>query len=183
MDLSVIISITRKPGLFKVVGRSKNGLIAESLIDKKRIPVSASDKVSALSDISLFTYEEDLPLKEVLQKMHVHYNGKASEERLNDGDWMSSELRKVIADFDENRVYTSDLKKLFKWYNLLAGLGLIDDEKEEKKEVSGEDKPKKKKKAPAKSTVKPDGKAAKKAEGKSTKPKAVKKSADNRKAK
>lgn len=174
MDLSIIISITGKPGLFKVVGRSKNGLIAESLTDKKRIPVSASDKVSALSDISLFTYDEDMPLKEVLQKMHAHYGGKPVEDRLNDGDWMAEELRKVIANFDEGRVYTSDLKKLFKWYNLLTELGLIDDDKKEEAEESGDDKPKKEKKAPAKSAKKPDGNVAKKTEGKSTKAKSVK---------
>ena len=78
MDLSIIISISGKPGLYKVVGRSRNGLIAESLADQKRIPVRTADKVSALSDISIFTYEDDLPLKEVLVKLFDHFETKNS---------------------------------------------------------------------------------------------------------
>lgn len=135
MDLTIIISVAGRPGLFKVVGRSKNGLIAESLIDQKRIPVRSTDKVSALSDISIFTYSDDLPLKEVLQKMHIQYDGKPTADKLSDGDWMASELRKVLPEYDENRVYTSDLKKLFKWYNLLAELNLIDQESEKDEET------------------------------------------------
>jgi hypothetical protein len=144
MDLSIIISITGKPGLYKVVGRTKNGLIAESLTDKKRLPVSASDKVSALSDISLFTHEEDMPLKEVLLKMFAHYKGGHAEDKFNDGQWMAEELRKVVPNFDESRVYTSDLKKLFKWYNLLAELKLIDTEEEKSDKADPEEKEEKK---------------------------------------
>lgn len=128
MDLSIIISISGKPGLYKVVGRSRNGLIAESLTEQKRIPVLSTDKVSALSDISIFTYEEDLPLKDVLVKMYDHYEGKNVPDKLNDGDWLASELRTVLPEYDEERVYTSDLKKLFKWYNLLNDKQLIDKE-------------------------------------------------------
>lgn len=161
MDLTIIISIAGRPGLYKVVGRSKNGLIAESLIDQKRIPVRSTDKVSALSDISIFTYSDDLPLKEVLQKMHLHYKGKPTQDNLSDGDWMASELRKVLPEYDENRVYTSDLKKLFKWYNLLAELDLIDqeaddqeaeevkDDKEDIKEVEEKKEKKKETKKPS----------------------------------
>lgn len=136
MDLSIIISVSGKPGLYKVVGRSRNGLIAESLNDQKRIPVLSTDKVSALSDISIFTYEDDLPLKDVLVKMFDHYEGKNTPDKLNDGEWMASELRTVVPDYDEERVYTSDLKKLFKWYNLLNDKQLID--KEEAKEDATE---------------------------------------------
>ncbi len=160
MDLTIIVSIAGRPGLYKVVGRSKNGLIAESLIDQKRIPVRSTDKVSALSDISIFTYSDDLPLKEVLQKMHLHYEGKQTPDKLSDGDWMASELRKVLPEYDENRVYTSDLKKLFKWYNVLAELGLIDQENDDEESEEVEDKKEdvtevKVKKAKKKETKKP----------------------------
>lgn len=149
MDLSVIISISGKPGLYKVVGRSRNGLIAESLTEQKRIPVLSTDKVSALSDISIFTYEDDLPLKDVLVKMFDHYEGKNTPDKLNDGEWMASELRTVVPDYDEERVYTSDLKKLFKWYNLLNDKQLIDKEEavEDTSEAAAEKDEKAEKKA------------------------------------
>lgn len=147
MDLSIIISISGKPGLYKVVGQSRNGLIAESLTENKRIPVRSTDKVSALSDISIFTYEDDLPLADVFVKMHEHFNTENAPEQFNDGDWMAKELRAILPEYDEDRVYQSDLKKLFKWYNLLNGLSLIDDapadddkgEVEEQKEREAEE--------------------------------------------
>lgn len=176
MDLSIIISISGKPGLYKVVGRSRNGLIAESLLDQKRIPVRSTDKVSALSDISIFTYEDDLPLKEVLVKMHDHYEGKSTPDKLEDGKWMASELREIIPQYDEERVYSSDLKKLFKWYNLLNDKNLIDkedpaeeaeDEKVEEKPAASETKKDKgdegEKKKPAPKAKKPAAKKSTKA--------------------
>lgn len=129
MDLSIIISISGKPGLYKVVGRSKNGLVAESLVDDKRIPVRSTDKVSALSDISIFTYDEDLPLQDVLVRMSAHFGGKAAPEGIENK--LAETLREVLPEYDEQRVYASDLKKLFKWYSLLADKGLIDEEKNE----------------------------------------------------
>jgi hypothetical protein len=129
MDLSIIISISGKPGLYKVVGRSKNGLIAESLVDEKRIPVRSTDKVSALSDISIFTYEDDLPLQDVLVRMFSHFGGKAAPAEVENN--LAETLREVLPEYDEQRVYASDLKKLFKWYSLLADKGLIDEEKNE----------------------------------------------------
>lgn len=148
MDLSIIISISGKPGLYKVVGRSKNGLIAESLVDEKRIPVRSTDKVSALSDISIFTYEDDLPLQDVLVRMFAHFGGKAAPEGIENK--LAETLREVLPEYDEQRVYSSDLKKLFKWYSLLADKGLIDDEKNEEpaaaEEVVAESEPAKEKK-------------------------------------
>lgn len=141
MDLSIIISISGKPGLYKVIGRSRTGLISESLEDQKRIPVRSTDKVSALSDISIFTYSDDLPLKEVLIKLFDHFNGEKAPENYNDSEWMAESFRKVIPEFDEDRVYTSDLKKLFKWYNLLNSQNLIDKEEAPDKEEEEEQQP------------------------------------------
>lgn len=171
MDLTIIISVSGKPGLYKVVGQTRTGLIAQSLVDEKRIPVRSTDKVSALSDISIFTYEEDLPLAEVLQKMHLHYDGKNTPDQLNDGKWMGDELRSVIENYDEARVYTSDLKKLFKWYNLLNEQGLVDQEVEGEKEAEEEPTPAKEteEKKPAKAKAKPKAKKTDKAEPKAKK--------------
>lgn len=127
MDLSIIISVAGKPGLYKVVGRSKNGLIAESLTDSKRIPVRTNDKVSALSDISIFTTTDDVPLVDVFVKMWKHFEEKETPTSDHSPEWMSETLRAIVPDYDESRVYNSDLKKLFKWYNLLVAAGLIDD--------------------------------------------------------
>lgn len=155
MDLSIIISISGKPGLYKVVGQSRNGLIAESLLDQKRLPVRSTDKVSALSDISIFTYEDDLPLGDVFVKMHKFYDGKNTPDQTGDDKWLAEQLREILPEYDEDRVYSSDLKKLFKWYNLLNEKELIDqdepesDEKEDKVEAdensTAEDNPKPKK--------------------------------------
>jgi len=155
MDLSIIISISGKPGLYKVVGQSRNGLIAESLLDQKRLPVRSTDKVSALSDISIFTYEDDLPLGDVFVKMHEFYDGKNTPDQTGDDKWLAEQLREILPEYDEDRVYSSDLKKLFKWYNLLNEKELIDqdepesDEKEDKVEAdensTAEDNPKPKK--------------------------------------
>lgn len=162
MDLSIIISVSGKPGLYKVVGQSRNGLIAESLVDQKRIPVRSTDKVSALSDISIFTYEEDLPLAEVLQKMHLYYKGENTPDQLNDGKWMAGELRSVIENYDEDRVYTSDLKKLFKWYNLLNAQGLIDQETEGEGKAENEEKSSSKTEAVESESAEPKAKKAEK---------------------
>ncbi len=153
MSLEKIISITGKPGLYKMVSQIKNGLIVESLIDGKRMPVYASEKVSALSDISIYTYTDDIPLAEVYEKIAEKTNGKAAIDHKSDVKELRSFLEEVVEDFDQDRVYHSDLKKLFQWFNILAENKLIEPKKEEKKakKVDAEKAEKTpKKKAPAK---------------------------------
>ena len=147
MSLEKIISITGKPGLFKIVSQIKNGLIVESVTEGKRIPVYASEKVSALSDISIYTYTDDIPLKEVFEKISKKTAGKAAIDHKSSPDDLRSYLKEVIEDFDQDRVYHSDLKKLFQWFNILAENGLL---KEDKKEEKAE----KKTKAPVKTAAK-----------------------------
>jgi len=125
MDLTGIVSISGKPGLFKMVGQMKNGIIVESLDDGKRFPAHASHKVSALEDISIYGVEEDIPLSEIYDKLYELEGGQPSLESGASSDDMRTKLREVFADFDEDRVYVSDLKKLFKWYNLLLEKGLL----------------------------------------------------------
>jgi len=151
MDLESIISITGKPGLFKVISQIKNGLIVESLLDGKRMPVHASDKVSALSDISIYTYESDIPLSEIYDKMFEKTAGKAAIDHKAKPEELRGYFKEVIEDFDQERVYNSDLKKLFQWFNLLAENGLL------KKEKKGD-----KKKDAAKKETKPKKTATKK---------------------
>jgi len=145
MNLESIISITGKPGLFKVLSQVKNGLVVESIIDGKRIPVHSSDKVSALSDISIYTYESDVPLAEIYDKIFHKTSGKASIDHKSKPEALRTYLKDILEDFDQERVYNSDLKKLFQWFNLLAENNLLKpDEKEDRK---NDDSPKKEIKA------------------------------------
>jgi hypothetical protein len=181
MDLSGIISISGKPGLFKVVAQAKNNIIVESLLDGKRSPAYSTDRISALEDISIYTYEEDKPLAEVFQVIYEKEKGGkviSHKESLNK---LTKYLLEVLPNYDEDRVYSSDIKKLFQWYNILHKAGeLKAEEKEEekkapaKKEAKKDSEDKETKKAPAKKA------AAKKPADKKVAPKkktAAKKSA------
>jgi hypothetical protein len=140
MDLSGILAIAGYPGLFKMVGQMKSGLLVESLIDGKRMPAYATHKILALEDISIYTDEDDVPLADVFALLSEKNGGEASlDPKKSKVDELQNALAAALPNYDRERVYTSDLKKLFQWYNLLADKGLL---KEEKKEE--EEKPKKK---------------------------------------
>ena len=131
MDLSKIIAISGYPGLFKVVAQASNGIIVESLQDKKRMPAYSHYKISGLEDISIFTYGEDMPLKEVLRKIRDHEQGKPCIDPKSDGAALREYLEKILPDYDKERVHNSDIKKLFTWYNLLLSHDLLADAPEE----------------------------------------------------
>ncbi|MFA6200365.1 MAG: DUF5606 domain-containing protein [Bacteroidales bacterium] len=140
MDLSKILSISGKPGLFKLVSQTKNGALIESLIDGKRQPAFAKEKISSLEDISIFTTDEDLPLAKVFQEIYKKEDGKDCINGKLDNKQLVAYMREVLPNFDEERVYTSDMKKLFTWYNILNKNGLIDlNEKEESQENTTEE--------------------------------------------
>lgn len=164
MDLSGIISISGKPGLFRVIAQGKNSIIVESLIDKKRVPAYASDRISALEDISIYTYESDKPLKDVLTDIFTKQEGKEAPSHKEDVSVLQDYLQEILPDYDEDRVYPSDIKKLFQWYNLLLKADVLKPaEKKEAKEET-ESKPAKApkaegKKEPKKNTKSDDEKA------------------------
>lgn len=140
MDLSKILSISGKPGLYKLVSQTKNGALIESLIDGKRQPAFAKEKISSLEDISIFTTDEDVPLAKVFQEIFKKEDGKECINPKLDNKKLVAYMREVLPNFDEERVYTSDMKKLFTWYNLLIKNGLIDlKEKEETIEAISEE--------------------------------------------
>jgi hypothetical protein len=139
MDLSKILAISGKPGLYEVVSQSKTGLIVESLTDGKRIPVFASHQSSALEDISMFTYGDDVPLKEVFWKIHEKENGKPSIDPKSSADKLKEYFETILPDYDKERVYPSDIKKLLSWYNLLLDKGMITEpEQEESSEAAAD---------------------------------------------
>lgn len=140
MDLSKILSISGKPGLFKLVSQTKNGALIESLLDGKRQPAFAKEKISSLEDISIFTTDEDVPLAKVFQEIYKKEEGKDCINAKLDNKQLVAYMREVLPNFDEERVYPSDMKKLFTWYNILNKNGLIDlNEKEESQENTKEE--------------------------------------------
>lgn len=138
MDLNGIISISGMPGLYKVVGQTKNGFIAESLIDKKRIPAYSHYKVSSLEDISIFSTGDDVPLKDVLQKIADKENYGAAIDTKKADDELKKYFGEAFAEYDKDRVYISDIRKVINWYNLLQKNDLLKAKEEVKAE--GDDK-------------------------------------------
>jgi len=124
MNVEGIISVSGKPGLYKVLGQTKNGVIVESLIDGKKSPISSSSKLSALQDIAIYTYTEDLPLADVLDKIRVKEGGAPSISHKSSAAVLSKYFKDILADYDEDRVYTSDIKKVISWYNTLQKVGM-----------------------------------------------------------
>jgi hypothetical protein len=124
--LKDILSVSGKPGLYKLLSKSKNMLIIESLTDKKRISVSVTDKIMSLGDISVYTADGETPLHAVLTSIKE----KENSAPLGDSPATPNELRAYLAgllpDFDRNRVYPTDIKKIRKWYNLLVAAGITD---------------------------------------------------------
>lgn len=119
MNLTGIISISGKPGLFKVVAQGKNNIIVESLEDKKRFPAYSSDRISALEDISVYTYDEDVSLKVILKAIYNKENGNVCVSHKADKKELEKYLLEILPNYDQERVYISDVKKIFQWYNLL----------------------------------------------------------------
>lgn len=126
--LKTILSISGKPGLYKLVSQGKNMLIVESLVDKKRSPAYGNEKIISLGDIAMYTDTEDVPLKDVLTSMKQKENGAAVAMNLKKAtpDELRAYLAEVLPTFDRERVYVSDIKKLISWYNLLVANGLTD---------------------------------------------------------
>ena len=139
MDLKGIVSISGMAGLYKVVGQTKNGFIAESLIDKKRVPAYSHYKVSTLEDIRIFSTGEDVPLKDVFQKIaDKEKYGPAIDHKAADEE-VKKYFSEAFADHDKERVYVSDIRKLINLYNILQKNDLLKT-KESEAEVDGDDK-------------------------------------------
>lgn len=119
MNLKDILSISGKPGLYKFVSQAKNGIIVESISDNKRIPAYAADKVSALDDIAIFTATGEIKLSEVFDKIWEKENGDKAIDHKVDPAELKTYFEEILPDYDKDRVYVSDIKKVFNWYNLL----------------------------------------------------------------
>ncbi len=125
MNIKDILSIAGKPGLYKLIAQSKSIIIVESLEDKKRLPINATQKISSLSDISIYTFETDVPLQEVLEKIFKKEDGGKCIDHKADSADLRRYMEVLMPDYDSARVYDSDLRKLFQWYNLLHENGRL----------------------------------------------------------
>ena len=158
-----ILSITGKPGLYKLVSRGNNMLIVESLLDGKRVPTYARDKIVSLGEISMYTMGEDVSLSEVLTKLGEKEGLKvaAIDPKKADNDQLRDFFGEVLPDFDRDRVYPSDIRKLIQWYNILINAGITDFSiEEEGEEVAIEEKKQETKKPAPKAQVKTQKAAA-----------------------
>lgn len=143
MDLSKILSISGKPGLYKHIAQSKTGIVVESVSDGKRTSAFSTDQVSSLSDISIFTTDEDVKLEDVFKNIFEKEEGKKAISAKSSSSDIKSYFEQVLPEYDKDRVYISDIKKVLKWYNILAENNILEfkeekDETDNKKSVKEE---------------------------------------------
>lgn len=138
MDLKEIMAISGKPGLYKFISQGRNAMIVENIEDKTRTSAFASEKVSALDDIAIFTEDEEVSLKEVLKSIFEKENGEETISHKSSSEELKIWFEEVLPSYDRDRVYVSDIKKVALWYNLLSKMKMLDfseeEENEEKKE-------------------------------------------------
>ncbi len=131
MSLDKILSISGKPGLFQLKTQTRSGFVAESLLDGKKVSVSIHSNVSVLSEIAVYTLTEELPLRKVFAAIKEKENGEPTKISHKDGkDKLEEYFFEVLPDYDEDRVYVSDIKKIVQWYNLLHKHDLLNLEEE-----------------------------------------------------
>ncbi|TKG92977.1 hypothetical protein EYV94_18575 [Puteibacter caeruleilacunae] len=128
--LKGILAISGQGGLFKLVSEAKNTIIVESLVTGKRMPAYASARISALEDIALYTYDEELPLKDVFKKIADNTEGGEAISHKSSNNELKAFFEEAIPEYDEDRVYVSDMKKIVQWYNVLHKAELLNFEEE-----------------------------------------------------
>ena len=127
MSLDKILAISGKPGLYKLITQTRGGFVAESLIDNKRLSVSIRQNVSILSEIAIYTLTEEIPLKQVFLNISKKESGAQTSVKAKDSkDKLEEYFFDVLPDYDEDRVYASDIKKVIQWYNLLQQQNMLD---------------------------------------------------------
>ena len=125
MDLRTVLSVSGKPGLFKLIAHQKNGVVVESLLDGKRTAISANANVSSLGDIAIYTYEEEVPLRDVFKAMAEVTEGKEALSHKSSKDQLEDFFGEVLPKFDQERVYASDIKKVVQWFIILVKNDLL----------------------------------------------------------
>ena len=127
MNLEKILAISGKPGLYVLQVQTRTGFVAESLADGKKITVNLKSNVSLLSEISIYTYEGEKPLSEIMQKIADKENKGQAISHKEDNPTLIAYFKEILPDYDDERVYPSDIKKVLNWYNMLQAKGLVVD--------------------------------------------------------
>ena len=157
MELKDFISVAGKSGLHTIVGKSKNNVIVESLKDKKRFPIFNTNKISGLSDISIYTYDEEILLSELFDRIQKKYKKEAAISHLESAEELKKVFEELVPNYDQEQVYNSDIKKVFQWYNILHDTdNLIKEESKEEKKESSDDADIKKEDSKKEETLKSD---------------------------
>jgi len=126
MNVEKILAIAGKPGLFELKIQTRSGFLAESLLDGKKITVGLRSNVSLLSEISMYTYSAEKPLVEIMRAIAIKENeGPTAVSHKDDNAKLIAYFKEILPDYDEDRVYASDIKKLLNWYNILQSKGLV----------------------------------------------------------
>ena len=133
MNLEGILNVAGKSGLYKVISQAKNSVIVESLIDGKRGPIHSNYQANMLEEIGIYTYEDTKPLSEIFNDIAKKENGKKTISHKSTENDLINYFRAILSNYDEERVYISDIKKVFQWYNSMQSAGLIELPKVEKK--------------------------------------------------
>ena len=126
MELKEILAISGQPGLYKYVARSSNGIIVESLADGRRMNASSNSRVSALTEISIYTENEDMPLADLFTAIYNHTGGKEAVSHKESPEKLKAFFAEVLPEYDRERVHVSDMKKVFAWYNALLAAGFTE---------------------------------------------------------
>ena len=134
MSLEKIIAVSGKPGLFKLLAQTRGGFLAESLLDSKRQSISMRNNVSVLNEIAIYTYDEEIPLREIFKTIFDKEEGKATIGHKSSKGELEKFFREILPEYDEDRVYASDIKKVVQWYNLLEKASLLEEAIKEEEE-------------------------------------------------
>ena len=140
MGLEKVMSISGKPGLYELTAQTRGDFVAKSITEGNKISVNVRHNVSLLSEIAVYTYTEEVPLGTVFQKMYEKQDGKPAIDHKASKKDLESYFAEVLPDYDVERVYQSDIKKIIQWYNLLVTNGFTDFSKEEKETDKSEEK-------------------------------------------
>lgn len=139
MGLDKILAISGKPGLYELKAQTRTGFLAESLLDGKRLSVSIRHNVSVLSEIAIYTFTEEVPLREIFLKIQEKENGEQAISHKESKNKLEAYFSEVLPDYDEDRVYVSDMKKVIQWYNILQSKGITDFSEAEEDKATAEE--------------------------------------------
>jgi hypothetical protein len=125
-ELEKILSVSGKSGIFQLIAGGKSSLVVESLVDGKRLAIPPTQRVSSLSDITMFTLEDDMPLQSIFENAKNVYQGGPAPDHKSDSATLRKAMKAILPNYDAERVYDSDIRKLLQWYNILQSKNMLD---------------------------------------------------------